>query len=443
VETAQARAQASFKARRFPATSVCSAGLATADLSMVALSMAALSMVVLVLGACGSPETPTTAAWCAADSGVAVAFTGADDPGAWAREGRGAPRFVELWRAGGLNEGEELAFPLSAAVSRSGRLAIADFLLSEVAVVDADGAWHGRWAQPGKGPGELSKPVAAGWDGNGSVVILDIEGPKMLFVGEEGPTRPDIRLPVEMVTPILVEGSLDWAGAAPDGTALLQPSPHLDSAAAAATTTTPARSAVLVAPPDEEGFDTLASATTPTVGGPPPYGATRAPAWPALMAAVGPAGRFAVGGETTRYRVRFVDDDGAKTRVLCRDTPPVPFASRETRRPEGSDPAPELEAAVAAAPRPDVPAPYGRIFFAADGRFWVQRDRPSPLGFLEGYLGVPGALYDVFDAAGAYLGEVRAPPDARFQAALGDTVWAYEIGDLDETWVVAYEMRWD
>ena len=37
---------------------------------------------------------------------------------------------------------------------------------------------------------------------------------------------------------------------------------------------------------------------------------------------------------------------------------------------------------------------------------------------------------------------VRAPENARLQAALGDTVWAYEMGELDETWVVAYELRW-
>lgn len=46
----------------------------------------------------------------------------------------------------------------------------------------------------------------------------------------------------------------------------------------------------------------------------------------------------------------------------------------------------------------------------------------------------------MFDTEGAYLGEVRAPANARFQAALGDTVWAYEIGELDETRVVAYQM---
>lgn len=66
---------------------------------------------------------------------------------------------------------------------------------------------------------------------------------------------------------------------------------------------------------------------------------------------------------------------------------------------------------------------------------------PSALRFGEFYHGVPGARYDVFDDTGTYLAEVRAPENARLRVALGDTVWAYEIGELDETWVIAYELR--
>jgi hypothetical protein len=404
---------------------------------------AALALAVLGLGACDSPETSSTAAWCTADSGATVAFTPASDPGVWARDGRGAPHFVELWRAGGLNEGEELGFPLNASVSREGRLAIADFMLSELAVVDPDGTWHDRWAQPGNGPGELSKPVAANWDADGVAVVFDIAAPKMLFIGEKGAMRADVPLPIYMTAPVVNEGSLDWAGAGPEGTALLQPSPHLDGLAAAATETTPTRSVLLWSGPDRDGFDTLASATTPTMGGPPPYGSVRAPGWPTLVAAIGSNGQVAVGGETDRYRVRMTDREGRTTKLLCRDVASLPIGSRETERSAGAEPVPRLESSVAEAPRPEEPAPYGRLFFSGEGRLWVQRERASVLRFIEGYYGVPGAHYDVFDPDGTYLGEVRAPEKARFQAALGDTVWAYEIGDLDETWVVAYQMRWD
>ncbi|MGD8495383.1 MAG: hypothetical protein PVF05_04275 [Gemmatimonadales bacterium] len=416
----------------------------TARGSLQARRFTAASLTIAILGpaACDSPDLSTPAAWCVADSGVAVAFTPADDPGAWARNGRGSPRFVELWRAGGLNEGEELSFPLGAAASRSGRLAIADFELSELAVVDADGSWQERWATPGEGPGELGFPVAANWvTGDTAVAVFDIGNAKVLFLDSAGPTHPDRRLPIEMTIPVFASGSLDWAGVDPTGRALIEPSPEPQSLSGdpGAVRT---RSVLLRSKGDGVSFDTIASGSTPTVGGPPPYQYARAPGWPELVEALGPGGLVAVGGDTDRYRVRVLDGSGA-TRVVCRDAPGLPMTERETRRPDDARAEPEFEAAVAAAPRPDAPAPMGRLLISADGRLWVQRDRPSVLRYAEGYQGVPGARYDVFDADGAYLGEVRAPEGARFQAALGDTVWAFEIGELDETWVVAYEMRWD
>lgn len=404
---------------------------------------AALALAVLGLGACDSPETSTTAAWCTAYSGATVVFTSASDRGVWARDGHGAPHFVELWRAGGLNEGEELSFPLSASVSRSGRLAIADFELAELAVVDADGSWQQRWATPGEGPGELGFPVAANWVvGDTAVAVFDIGNSKVLFLNAEGLTRPDQRLPIEMTMPVFASGSLDWAGVDPTGRALIEPSPEPQSLSGSAGPVR-TRSILVRSVGDGVTVDTIASSSTPTVGGPPPYQYARAPGWPELVEALGPGGLVAVGGDTDRYRVRLLDTAGTTIRVVCRDAAGLPMTGRETRRPDDARAEPEFEAAVAAAPRPETPAPIGRLLLAADGRLWVQRDRPAVLRYAEGYQGVPGALYDVFDPEGTYLGEVRAPEKARFQAALGDTVWAYEIGDLDETWVVAYQMRWD
>lgn len=404
---------------------------------------AGFTLAALGLGACDSPKAPATAAWCTADSGVSVAFTPANDPGAWVQDGEGAPRFLELWRAGGLNEGEELSFPLNASVSRSGRLAIADFELSELAVVGADGTWQERWASPGEGPGELGFPVAANWvTGDTAVAVFDIGNSKVLFIDSAGPTHPDRRLPIEMTMPVFASGSLDWAGVDPNGRALIEPSPEPQTFSEGSGPVR-TRSVLLRSVGDSLEFDTIASSTTPTLGGPPPYQYARAPGWPELIEALGPGGVVAVGGETNRYRIRIVDGSGATIGLVCRDAPGLPMKERETRRPEDSPARPEFEAAVAAASRPETLAPYGRLFVSAEGRLWVQRDRPSVLGFKEGYQGVPGALYDVFEVGGRYLGEVRAPDNARLQAALGDTVWAFEIGELDETWVVAYELLWD
>lgn len=50
----------------------------------------------------------------------------------WERRGASA-RLVELWRAGGTNEGEALALPIHMAVSQTGWIAIPDSELGEVA----------------------------------------------------------------------------------------------------------------------------------------------------------------------------------------------------------------------------------------------------------------------------------------------------------------------
>jgi hypothetical protein len=40
----------------------------------------------------------------------------------------------------------------------------------------------------------------------------------------------------------------------------------------------------------------------------------------------------------------------------------------------------------------------------------------------------------------SFLGEVRLPPAARLQVAAGAQVWAFMIGELGETWLVAYRI---
>jgi hypothetical protein len=150
---------------------------------------------------------------------------------------------------------------------------------------------------------------------------------------------------------------------------------------------------------------------------------------------------LATGGEDGAYRVVIHDDEGRPARQICRDAPALPLSAEEAGRGEVPEAMRDLAAALRDAPRPDAIAPYGRIFLDADGRLWVQRERPNPFDGADAMLGVAGARYDIFDDEGRYLGELRAPPRARLQAALGDTVWAFEVGELEETSVVAYRVE--
>ncbi|MFV1985884.1 MAG: hypothetical protein ACC682_01270, partial [Gemmatimonadota bacterium] len=157
-----------------------------------------------------------------------------------------------------------------------------------------------------------------------------------------------------------------------------------------------------------------------------------------LIFAVGADGRVAVGGEGPDYRVRIVTPTGGE-QVICRPVTGLPLRPDELG--EGLDPDNPFRQPMLQSPRPAEPAPIGRLMLGREGRLWVERDRPSmsdPRQFLSGR---PGSLYDVFDATGAYLGELRAPDHAKLVAASGDRVWAFEVGEFDVTWVVAYRLE--
>jgi len=160
--------------------------------------------------------------------------------------------------------------------------------------------------------------------------------------------------------------------------------------------------------------------------------------------AVAADGRVAVAGYSDAYEIRILGPAGEEA-AWCRPAAGLPIRSDE--RGEDLDPDdPTLTAILAAirdSPTPEQPAPIGRLMFGRHGRLWVERDRPSPANPLEFQIGRPGSLYDVFDPEGRYLGEVRAPARARLVAASGDRVWAFEAGEFDVTWVVAYRLESD
>lgn len=385
--------------------------------------------VLLGLTGCAAAEP---LAWCRAEAaGVEVVASAGE--GAWAAAGQSA-RLVGIWRAGGMNEGEELAYPVGLWASPSGRIAVADFQLGEVVVLEPDGRWRGAWGRRGSGPGEVSVPVAAAWDRAGRLAVFDVVAPKVVFLEEGEPDAGEIGVAPSFTAPIVATGQIGWAGVQPTGGTLLQPplEPTGDASDPGLRTELLLRLA-----PGGDAPDTLARALVRTVAE-GSYAGWALPGWPRLVAAVGADGSVAVGGEGGEYRIMIHDADGAPVRQLCRKADPLPVTARE--RGVDAEAPRALADAVRNAPLPDSPAAFGRLLWGVHGRLWVQRDRPSPLDNADALYGPPGARWDLFDADGRYLGEVEAPPHARLQAAAGDTVWAFEIGEFDEAWVVAYRL---
>lgn len=92
--------------------------------------------------------------------------------------------------------------------------------------------------------------------------------------------------------------------------------------------------------------------------------------------------------------------------------------------------------------------PFRSIDLAADGRIWVRRntqpipvdveehpDLPPPVGWAQPW------LYDVFEADGTFLGEVRFPDRVQPLLFGAGHVWGVRKGDLDEHHVVRLTLR--
>ena len=353
-------------------------------------------------------------------------------PDAWV--GGEPPRFEELWQAGGTNEGEELSLPYFASPGPGGRLAITDIQLHVIGI-EEDGSWMGPLTHSGDGPGEVGFPVASAWTRDGHLRVLDMNGPKVVTLdpSERAPAGliDESLLDPVGVAPIVQSGQIAAVGFAPSGTAYLQANEPLGGFEVA-------QQLVRFVP--GVAVDSILTVTSPSLGGEwRPARTMVAPAVPRLVFAVGADGRLATAGHSPGYEIMVSHPDG-RLQAICRTVTALPIQPYELG--EGVDPdtfAPFLEG-IEAAERPEHPFPIGRLSYGRDGRLWVERDRPAVTNPIEYQTGRPGSLFDVFDVDGAYLGEVRAPANARIVAADGDRVWAFETGEFDVTWVVAYRL---
>lgn len=355
-----------------------------------------------------------------------VAIVSSSGEGEW---GAAPRRLTEVWRAGGVREGEELAFPNSIVASTAGRLAIADFQLAEVIIVEPDGAWTGPVARRGRGPGEYAHPLAVAWSEDGSLTVFDVFGAKAVTYGAGAP----VELPLAPTfTGLVVEGgSLNWAGTQPNGAALLIGSPTWSEQRPGEALFTLLRLA-----PGASEPDTLLTSRQPGGVVSDGLGPVTGPGWPKVVAAAGAGDRLAVAGADASYRVLVLDGDGRPVFQLCRTARalrPLP------EPPRGDTGTVDVLESARPAPPPQ-PAAVASLFTGADGSVWVGRDHVVPHERRNAAFGRPGGRFDVFAADGRYLGLVQPPPGVQLVAAAGDRVYGVRLGDLDETWLLGFRL---
>ncbi len=384
-----------------------------------------LFALVTALGGCTEFED-----WCTSADVETTAILNRG-PGHWERSGR-SPRLVEVWRVGGLEQGQELARPTRPAVSPGGWVAIPDAVLGEVILVDPAGEWRGSILRQGQGPGEVRWPVAAGWRGDGTLQVLDLGGAKVVeFVRATDSVSGEWRIPPDVYSRIGAAGELPAVALTSRRTAVLEmPWRPIDEDPGWAEAT------LLEIGPDR-AVDTLTSFRVRVLGQ-DRYRTWPAPAWARPVFAAAPSGALALGGDDARYRIRILAAGRRDSLVICRDAGPLPMARSETGDTVVPSGRAELVARLRETTRPDSAMPFGRLFFGSGGRLWVQRQRADPL---RPHAPRPGARYDVFKAGGEYLGAVTAPDDVVLDGESRDLVFGYAIGELDQVSLVGYRLE--
>lgn len=163
-----------------------------------------------------------------------------------------------------------------------------------------------------------------------------------------------------------------------------------------------------------------------------------------------PAGQFVV-GVSDAYSFEVHGASGVVR--IERDVEPLPVHSDEAAawrryfrwmeaRPNAHPPEGEW--------LPSTMPPFRGISAAAGGRIWVRRNvEPIPIEVQERPGGPPPVgwrqpfVYDVFEATGTYLGEVRLPNAFEPHIFGAHHIWGVRRGELDEEYVVRMEIRGD
>lgn len=382
---------------------------------MTLRSWTAISLLAAVTAGCGRPGS--TACEVAGTEGRVVRNTSV---GVWPQE----LSWREVWRTGGAEDAEELIFPADVAVGPDGSVAIADWGLAEVILLDADGVWLGPVMTRGEGPGEVQAPAALTWIDASTLLVLDFGAFRLTTLDLPSRSASVTAVDPAFMSPVFASGEVTFVALQPDFTVWLEfPGPLEDG--------WEERSFVRWSP-DNPANDTVARSRARALE------RTTLPAWPRSLVGVG-AKTWVVSDPEGRYELTVFDGDGTTPVRFCHPGEALPLSPAE----RGEAPDERMPDAWRAALRelgdPPEPAIISRIVVDADGRIWIQRDRPLPGA--AGPHGAPGALHDVFLPSGRFLGSIRLPDDHRLLEARGRTVWTLHTGSLDESSIVALDIE--
>ena len=387
----------------------------------------------------------------------------ADNPPVWGDH----PRLVEELRIGALEGDSTYTFgQITGVAVTDDAVWIADAQSgSVVRRYGRDGRFLGVVARRGEGPGELQGPVALQRLPDGRVVAFETAGPDLTLYETDGTFVAGRRAPIRCMggTGLTIPSSrylvVDSAGSVLLRSCMMMGAFVPGQGAPPPMSTLWVRmdlggtvSDTLVIPDPD---NTEPSVRTYPFGGMAPYTAK-------TLAAVSPLG-YLVTARTDRYALHRPLRDGRVVRIE-RSWTPVRARAEERAQYEAAMEAsrrrfvalgskPSAEIAV-----PDTKPPFWALQVDQDGRIWVARhqegffkeETPQEMAARMKLVRVPGAkmewweplVTDVIEPSGRYLGTVAFPNGrATIAWASGDELWALELGEFDEPYVVRYRVE--
>lgn len=351
-----------------------------------------------------------------------------DDPRAGPWRPGGAWRAELLWRAGTVLGDERLAFGRITNVSMGpdGRTYAIDFVNQHIVVLGSDGAFERHIGRHGRGPGEFDGPLGMAWDHRGRLWIADGWNRRYTVFDTTGAvvkTVPrDIISMVSWTQLLRVDSAafiIDQTARTVDGRYAVQ-FLRVDTAG----------SNIDSFPPLMEHRSVSASLT--------PMQLVRArdaleeardfrPRW---LYALAPDGTLWI-MQSNQLRLVNVTLEGDTLRVIDSNHRQPRSASAELRRVRD-----ELKAAGLDADADEVgPQIAQSVNVLADGHIVVQ---------IESSAGEPGRLFDVFEPAGRYLGQLDLGFAAQSEIpwfSRGDTLVVVEKGEADVNFIVKLVLR--
>ena len=373
------------------------------------------------------------------------------------------PRLVEEVRIGTLEGGGPTSFGRISGivVDDDGVMWVADDLAAEIRRFDADGHYLGAIGRSGEGPGEFTGIAGIKRMPDGRIVVWDSRGGRFNFLSAEGEYLSSIPSRVGVIggrfstfqvdtTGVIYNRWVRFVGVTGPGMNPLKPGQM---------------QAVWIKRTQEgsvvDTIDVPPSGRSVMGGGSYPFG-TMAPFEPVTLSVMSPHGYLVV-AHNERYAIHRPLADGRVLRIE-QEWEPV-----RVQRSERSQYA-ELAAHVATLWDPalrftdDVPnrkPPFWAIRTDEQGRLWVathsegtfieetpeereerrkliefRGSEPPPLEWWE------PLITDVIEPNGRFLGTLRFPSNQAVVVAARDLlIWAVELGEYDEEYVVRYRVE--